>query len=134
MGSEVIFGGLPFGLFVKDDFLDELFFDLILDFLFAELMDDCFIKLGFGGLEFHADLVLSGLALVHLSFGPLDGLDSEFLFDFFFDFLSVDFFLELFLPLKSVIFQNGLSLGFVFLKKFFFGVIFDILLQLDSFA
>ncbi len=32
LGPEIVFGGLSFGLFVEDDFFDELFFDLFLYF------------------------------------------------------------------------------------------------------
>ncbi len=120
-------------MFIKDNFFNEFFFDLLLDFLLVELGGNGLVKLGFGGLKFHTDLILFSLALFHLLFSPLYGLNAQFLLYFLFDFLPIDLFLKLFFPLHGILLQNGLSLGFVLLEKFFFGVILDIFFQFNSF-
>jgi hypothetical protein len=120
-------------LFIKNDFFNEFFLDFFFDFLLVELGGNGLVKLGFGGLKFHTDFILFSLSLFHLLFSPLYGLNAQFLLYFLLDFLPIDLFLELFLPFHSILLQNGLSLGFVLLEKFFFGVILDIFFQFNSF-
>lgn len=93
LGPEVIFGGLSFGLFIKNDFFNEFFLDLLFDFLLVELGGNGLVELGFGGLKFHADFILFSLALIHLLFSPLYGLNTEFLLYFLLDFLPIDLFI-----------------------------------------
>jgi hypothetical protein len=126
--AQVVLGCLPLGLLVENDPLDNFLLHLLLDALAVHAHLPVEVRLHL--LQLRTDLLLFPLPLVELVLGALDGLHPHLPLDLLAYLLTVDFLLQLMLPLKSQLLDLSLFLVAVLLQQLLLNAGAHVLLQL----